>query len=151
MTPCIARHAWLCLASAILIQMTGCSSIGPVTSSRISGDIASIKKDIAAGKNVTDQLRKKRVGKTGFYYIIDFEGTVVFHPQSALIGTSFKDHWFTNKLIADRNGCLMYRLGNRTHVVFFEQVGESEILCFSILADDLSKPPLECQLLELQQ
>ena len=138
------------LIAGILIHILGCASTGPITSSGIRTDMASIKSDIAAGKNIVEQLKKKRTGKTGFYYIVDFEGTVVFHPQSALIGTSFKDHWFINKLATDRSGCLMYRLGNRTHLVFFEQVGESEILCFSILADDLSQPPMECQQQELQ-
>jgi hypothetical protein len=144
------RHACFGLLAVIFIQVFGCSSMGPVTSNRIREDIASIKKDIAAGKNITEQLKNKRIGKTGFYYIVDFEGTVVFHPQSALIGSSFKDHWFINKLTTDRNGCMMYRLGNRTHVIFFEQVSDSEILCFSILADDLSTPPLDCQQLEVQ-
>lgn len=144
------RHACLCLLAVAFMQIFGCSSIGPVTSNRIRANIAAIKKDIAAGKNITEQLKNKRIGKTGFYYIVDFEGTVVFHPQSALIGSSFKDDWFINRLTTDRNGCMMYRLGNRTHVVFFEQVSDSDILCFSILADDLSSPPLDCKLLEAQ-
>jgi hypothetical protein len=144
------RHACLGLLAVIFMQICSCSSVGPVTSNRIRADIASIKKDIAAGKNITEQLKNKRIGKTGFYYIVDFEGTVVFHPQSALIGSSFKDDWFINKLTSDRNGCMVYRLGNRTHVVFFEQVSDSEILCFSILADDLSSPPLDCRQPEVQ-
>ena len=138
------------LFPCILMHLIGCASIGPVTSSRIREDIASIKKDVAAGKNVFERLKNKRIGKTGFYYIINFEGIVVFHPQSALIGTSFKDHWFIDKLTTDRTGCIMYRLGNRTHVVYFEQITDSEIICFSILADDLRQPPLNCQMLELQ-
>jgi hypothetical protein len=146
----ILRHACFGLAAVILMQLFGCASTGPVTSSRIRDDIASIKKDFAAGKNIIEHLKKKRIGKTGFYYIVDLEGTVVFHPQSALIGSSFKDHWFIDKLTADRTGCMMYRLGNRTHVVYFDQISESEIICFSILADDLSQPPLDCQQLELR-
>ena len=99
---------------------------------------------------MVERLKNRRLGKSGFYYIVDFEGTVVFHPQSALIGTSFKDHWFIEKLTGEKTGCMMYRLGNRTHVIYFDQISDSEILCFSILADDLRQPPLDCQMLELQ-
>jgi len=146
----IVRHACLGLVAVIMSHLVGCASTGPVTSSRIRDDIASIKKDFAAGKNIIERLKKKRVGKTGFYYIVDLEGTVVFHPQSALIGSSFKDDWFIDKLTTDRTGCMMYRLGNRTHVIYFDQISESEILCFSILADDLRQPPPDCQQLEFQ-
>jgi hypothetical protein len=144
------RHAYSCMVVVIFIHLFGCASTGPVTSSRIRDDMASIKKDFAAGKNIVERLKNKRIGKTGFYYIVNFDGTVVFHPQSALIGSSFKDHWFIEKLAADRSGCMMYRLGNRTHVIFFDQINDSEILCFSILADELRQPPLDCQQLELQ-
>lgn len=150
MTTRNVRHACIGLIAAILVHLIGCASTGPVTSSRIRDDIASIKKDFSAGKNIVERLKKKRVGKSGFYYIVDFEGSVVFHPQSALIGTSFKDHWFIEKLTTDRSGCMMYRLGNRTHVIYFDQISDSEILCFSILADDMRQPPLDCQQLELQ-
>jgi hypothetical protein len=150
MIPHSLRHACAGFCVLVAFLVAGCASVGPVTSDRIRAEIASIKKDIAAGKNVVEQLKKKRLGQSGFYYIVDFDGTVVFHPQSALIGSSFKDHWFINKLTSDRSGCMMYRLGNRTHVIYFEQVSDSDILCFSILADDLSKPPLDCQQVELQ-
>ena len=146
MKPHNLRHAYTCIITLLILHLFSCASVGPVTPNRIRAEIASIKSDLAAGKNIIDQLKNKRLGKSGFYYIVDFDGTVVFHPQSALIGSSFKDHWFINKLTTDRSGCMMYRLGNRTHVIFFEQVSNNDILCFSILADDLSKPPLDCQM-----
>jgi hypothetical protein len=150
MIPYNIRCACVGICTLVVLLAFGCASVGPVSSDRIRAEIASIKKDIAAGKNIVEQLKNKRLGQSGFYYIVDFNGIVVFHPQSALIGSSFKDHWFINKLTSDRSGCMMYRLGNRTHVIYFEQVSDSDILCFSILADDLSKPPLDCQQVEIQ-
>jgi len=127
-----------------------CTTAAPVTSSTIRKDMAAIKRDINVNRSDINSLKNKRVGNTGFYYVVDIEGNVVFHPQTALIGTSFKNHWFINKIITERSGCLTYPLGNRTHVVFFEQLNDSEILCLSIVSDDIRQTSLECRQAELK-
>ncbi|OHD64667.1 MAG: hypothetical protein A2176_10185 [Spirochaetes bacterium RBG_13_51_14] len=128
-----------------VISIIGCASGGPITSARILTEMKAVKLDISTHRSAINNLKDRRVGKTGFFYIIDTNGTVVFHPQPALIGSRFKDNWFMTKLIVEKSGCLIYQLGNRTHVVFFDTISDSEILCVSILADDMSQPPLECQ------
>jgi hypothetical protein len=117
-----------------------CATTGPVTADRIRADMASIKNDIEANRGAMSRLKDRRVGKTGFYYIVDTDGRVLAHPQQALVGSSFRDHWFINTIIARGSGCLSYRLGNRTHMVYFDRLNDSELLCFSILADDLPQP-----------
>jgi hypothetical protein len=125
--------------------LSGCAA-APVrlTADRIKSDMASIKNEIIQNRGAMNKLRIVRAGATGFYYVVDTEGTVVFHPQPAIIGTSFKNHWFINKIIADKTGCLSYTLGNRTHLIFFDRLNDSEILCLSILTDDLGAPPADC-------
>jgi len=134
----------------MLLLACGCTTATLVTTSTIRKDMAAIKKDIDINRSSMEGLKNKRVGSTGFYYIVDIEGKVVFHPQTALIGTSFKNHWFINTIINERSGCLTYRLGNRTHVVYFEQLNESEILCLSIVSNDIREPTTECRQAEIK-
>ena len=91
-----------------------------------------------------NSLRDRRVGKTGFYYVLDSDGRVVFHPRPALIGTSFSKTWFINQLLTEKSGCLTYTLGNRTHYLFFLPLNDSEILCLSIVSEDFPQP-VECE------
>ena len=123
----------------------GCATAVQVTMDGIRSEMASIKKDIARNRDNIEKLKSIRIGTTGYFYIVDTEGTVVIHPQSALIGSSFKNNRFINKIIANKTGCISNQLGNRVHVVFYDQLNDSEILCLSILSDDLSSLPSDCQ------
>jgi hypothetical protein len=134
----------------ILPLAIGCTTATLVTSSTIRKDMVTIKQDINVNRSAMNSLKNKRVGDTGFYYVVDIEGNVVFHPQMALIGSSFKNHWFINKIITERSGCLTYPLGNRTHVVYFEQLNDSEILCLSIISDDIRQTTTDCRQAELK-
>jgi Cache 3/Cache 2 fusion domain len=127
-----------------------CTTTMVVTPSSIRNDMAAIKRDINSNRSAMNGLKNKRVGSTGFYYIVDNDGKVVFHPREALIGTSFKNHWFIDKIINDRSGCLTYQLGNRTHVVYFEQLDDSDILCLSIVSDDIRQGIPDCQQVEIK-
>ena len=126
------------------IMFPGCATLKPVTPAGIRTDMEALCREITVNRSVINTLRDKRVGKTGFYYVLDSEGRVVFHPRPALIGTSFSKVWFINQLLTEKSGCLTYTLGNRTHYLFFQPLDESEILCLSIVSDDLSRP-VECK------
>jgi hypothetical protein len=125
--------------------LNGCVTAVPVTVDRIRSEMAEIKKNIAENRGSIEKLKDKRVGTTGYYYIVDTDGSVVFHPQSALIGSSFKNNRFISKIIEEKTGCLANQLGNRVHMVFYDQLNDSEILCLSILSDDLHAPPADCR------
>lgn len=138
------------LLLAPFFVLSGCATTGPVAAVKIRSAMASIRQEIAANRNAIDRLKNKRVGKTGFYYVVDFEGRVVFHPQAALIGSSFGGQWFVNQLLSEKAGCLTYQLGNRKHFVFYEPLNDSEILCLSIIADDIAQIPAECRQAEIK-
>ncbi len=130
--------------------LLGCATSGPVTAERIRAGMASIRQDIAGNRNAINALKNKRVGKTGFYYVVDSDGRVVFHPQAALIGSRFEGDWFINQLLSEKTGCLAYQLGNRKHLVFYEQLNDSEILCLSIISDDVPQVPAGCRQAEVR-
>ncbi|HPV40500.1 MAG TPA: hypothetical protein PKX40_04910 [Spirochaetota bacterium] len=125
-------------------MLAGCATGRPVSSDRIKTEMAAIIRDINADRTFMNSLGEKRVGKTGFYYVLDADARVVFHPRQALIGASFSKTWFVSQLLTRKSGCLTYTLGNRTHFLFFSPVNESEILCLSIVSEDLPQP-VECE------
>jgi len=126
------------------MMLTGCATSKPVTSDSIKTEMAAIIRDITADRTVMNSLRERRVGKTGFYYILDADARVIFHPRQALIGTSFSKTWFVTQMLTRKNGCLTYTLGNRIHFLFFSPINDSEILCLSIVSEDLPRP-VECE------
>lgn len=145
------RYPAIIIHILILLFFTaGCTTATLVNSSTIRKEMAAIIKDINRSRNSIESLKNKRVGSTGFYYIVDVDSRVVFHPQAALIGTSFKNHWFINTIIEERSGCLTYQLGNRTHVVYFDQLNDSEILCLSIVSNDIRGAATECRQAEIK-
>lgn len=129
----------------VLLILDGCATtVVSVSTDRIHAEMTAVVREISLNREAMNGLGKRRIGATGFFYIVNSDGIVVFHPRPALIGTSFRNHWFINKIMEEKTGCLTYRLGNRTHVVFYERLNEEEILCFSIVSDDLGAPPAEC-------
>ena len=132
-----------CLLALALVS--GCATAVIITGDSINAQMASIKNEINLNRESINKLKNTRVGATGFFYVIDTDGSVVFHPQSAIIGSSFKNHWFINKILEEKTGCLTYQLGNRTHVIFFDQLNDSEMLCLSIVSDDLQSLPAHCR------
>ncbi len=133
-----------------LICMTHCATTVPVTPGRIQKQLAAVKHSIQRDRNAMRGLDRQRVGRSGFMYVVDTAGRVVYHPQTVLIGSSFKDHWFINRIVAEGTGCISYRLGNRTHLVFFDSINEEEVLCCSILAEDVAPIPAECRSAETE-
>ncbi|OHD71364.1 MAG: hypothetical protein A2W19_10185 [Spirochaetes bacterium RBG_16_49_21] len=134
--------AAICMLLALIV--TGCATSRLITVDGIKTETASIKNDITRDRANINKLKNIRVGATGFYYVVDTDGMVVFHPQSSLIGVSFKNHWFINRVIAEKSGCLTYRLGLRTYLILYEPLNDSEILCLSILTEDVRSLPPEC-------
>lgn len=124
----------------IMVFLLGCATTVIPTPAGIRNDMGAVIRDVSVNRGALDGLKKRRIGKSGFYYVIDLDGKVVFHPQLALIGTSFSKIWFIDQLVAEKSGCLTYQLGNRSYHIFFEPLNDSEILCFSIISDELNQP-----------
>ncbi len=122
----------------IVITLIGCAGVQQYGFDRLASRLDRVRNRIELDRKYMYQLRDIRIGKTGFFYILDRNGTIVFHPQAFLIGNSFKQYWFVEKIIQMRRGCLRYSLGKKGHVVFFEPLGESEIICLAILAEEVS-------------
>ena len=133
-----------------IMTLARCASTGPVTAGHIRKQLDAIRKSIERDRGSLRILDRRRVGRSGFFYVVDTGGRVVYHPQAALIGSSFRDHWFINRIVAEGTGCIAYRLGIRTHLVFFAALNEGEVLCCSILAEEVAPVPAECRAVDAE-
>lgn len=137
------------LLVVLVMLSTGCATIAAISSDSIRNDMTVISREIDSNRSSMNTLRDRRVGKTGFYYVLDSDGRVVFHPRPALIGSSFSKVWFVNQLLEEKSGCITYILGNRKHYLFYKPINDFEILCFSITSDDLP-PGVECKAAQIK-
>ena len=126
-----------------LLILIDCATFSPASIDAIHADMESVARGISVDRSYMYTLGNRRIGKTGYYYVLDTDGRVVFHPRSALIGTSFSKVLFIDQLLGEKSGCLTYTLGNRKHYLFFMHIDDSEILCLSIVSEDLPQA-VEC-------
>ncbi len=132
------------LAAAILFS--GCSSSEIIDSGRIIRDLKSARTSISRDRNYLNYLNERKAGKSGFYYVIDRGGVVVHHPVASLVGTSFRKFEFTEAILKNTSGCLKYIFGSMSHLIFFESLNESEIICLSIPGDEVTGSEGVCRL-----
>ena len=116
----------------LLALITGCASPSVIGSEKIFSDLKSARKTIAQDKKNIHELAEKKAGKTGFYYIIDRDGVVVYHPVAVLMGSNFKRYNFLDSVLKSRSGCFQYTFGNIRHLIFFDSLNDNDILCLTI-------------------
>ena len=108
-------------------------------------DITHIIKFLKKSRESISDLDKKRLGKSGFYYVIDLDGVVVYHPQGLLIGRNFRDYWFIKIILEEKSGCIKYEMGEKEQTVYYRQLNETEILCLSIMSEEVKDNASNCE------
>lgn len=124
--------------------MTHCAGIKPVRAAAVRKEMAAVIQDVSRDRRSLSALRSKRIGVSGFFYVIDSEGTVVFHPQAVLIGSNLRKYGFAAAVTGGRSGCLRYSLRGKSYLLFFEPLGKDEFLCLSLPEEELAGPAVPC-------
>lgn len=119
--------------------LSGCSSQSHITRKSIAGDMHNALNMISKNKENYLRLGEKQLGKTGFYYIINSSGIVIFHPQLILVGKSFKGLWFIEPVLKGNEGCINYSVSGNKNYLFYRKINSDEILCLSIMEDEISE------------
>lgn len=120
----------------------GCSAVQTVNGGDIAKDMERTAYKIATNDSYVEELKTKRVGKTGYYYILSGGGRVLFHPQNAIIGADMSGADFVKQIISEKNGCLLYSVENRRVRIFFKQISESRYLCLSLPDEEVQASPI---------
>ena len=128
----------------ILLFVGSCKSVSKIPINKIKMDFSSVSNFVKKSRSSITDLNKKRLGITGFYYIIDSDGVLVYHPQNVLIGRSFRSYWFIEIILAEKSGCIKYNLGEKENTIYFRPLNDSEILCFSIMSEEVKDNSSNC-------
>jgi len=136
------------IAILILSVFYSCAGYNKINSSIVKNRMLYQKEKIGKNRQNISKLKNQRIGSSGFYYIVDLNGLVVYHPEGFLIGSNFKKYWFVDKIIKEKMGCFRYFFGRIEHLIFFEPLNDREILCMSILASDFDNSMLNCRLIK---
>jgi hypothetical protein len=128
-----------------MILPYGCSSPGILDSEKIFRELKSARVDLGIDKKNIDAINSRKAGKTGFYYIINRDGMVVYHPVTMLIGSNFKKYKFLEDVLKSRSGCFQYTFGENIHLIFFDSLNENDILCLSIPGDEVQGTEKFCK------
>ena len=121
------------------IMFSSCSSSIKITKKIIDDDMQNAMNIISGNKINYLRLGEKQMGKTGFYYIINSEGKVVFHPQLILVGKSFKGLWFIDPVLKGNEGCVNYNVTGNKNYLFYKKINNDEILCFTIMEEEITE------------
>ncbi len=65
-----------------------------------------------AKKQAEKVLSSQKVGKTGYLYVLDSQGVVIYHPSESLIGESQNNFEFIKKQIREKEGYIEYMWAN---------------------------------------
>ncbi|MFC1669794.1 hypothetical protein ACFL20_05325 [Spirochaetota bacterium] len=132
----------------IIVSCAGRSITDPLV---ISNDLNAVKKSINNDRNYILKIKNMRQGKSGFYYILDNDGKVIYHPHALLVGRSFKKFWFVKGILKNKSGCYRYVLGNREHLIFFDKLNKREIICLSIPSAEVINYSGKCKAISRQE
>ena len=89
-------------------------------------------------------LKNKKIGFSGYFYIIDSTGRVVYHPKEALIGMSFFNNPFVKSILYKRAGCVKGASGGEARVMIFRPLGSDRILCLSLSINEVDLSEFVC-------
>jgi len=64
----------------------------------------------------------KKIGQTGYYYVIDMKGKVVLHPDKKLVGKSLLKYEFIKDMIKMKHGTIKYDWNGERKLVSFSYI-----------------------------
>jgi hypothetical protein len=126
--------------AALTVTLAGCATAGKISGEAIRRDMDIVAEKAGNDPSWLQALKGRRIAGSGYYYIIDRNGIVVFHPQGLLVGSNMKNFWFIQQVLRKEKGCFSYIMGKagQVHLVVFRPMGETGILCLSIPAGEVA-------------
>ncbi|BDU50466.1 methyl-accepting chemotaxis protein [Haliovirga abyssi] len=87
---------------------------------------------------ISTSINKLKIGKTGYYYVMYKDGTVIMHPDKKLIGTSLIKYDFAKEMVNNDSGIVDYVWKGRAKKVAYEKIpGLNWTIGGSVYRDEL--------------
>ena len=149
-TPSSMISAAAFIVASFLLLSAGCVSSRALTTASLQKKISRVGAEVIDKTGYVARLSSMRVGRTGFFYLLDHEGFVLAHPVRALVGRSFSGSPFMKRMRESGSGCMKYSLENGGNLLFFQTLENGWILCLSVMAEEIHGPVPDCEPVEGQ-
>ncbi|HPS59373.1 MAG TPA: hypothetical protein PK514_14815 [Spirochaetota bacterium] len=111
----------------------------------------SAQEELARAKEILENDREQitRLNRTtypgnGYFYIISSTGIILRHPEKALEGVSYGSYDFVIGILREKNGCISLDAGGRIINIFYSELKNGDILCFTYESSAVEKTYKEC-------
>jgi len=131
------------VSAVIAVSTLYCGHGNIVNSGAVREDITLTMNSLNRSALTIRNLNRKRVGKSGYYYIVDAAGTIVSHPQSAMAGFRLGENPFIQYIVRHKSGCVVQTIEGRTRIILFRTLRNDAILCLTIPAGEVSPDMLQ--------
>lgn len=127
----------------LLIFMTSCAGTGkrPDTAQE---ELSRAKETLENDQEQFLRLNRISYPGNGFFYILSSTGIIVRHPENALEGVNYSSYDFVIKILREKNGCLSLDAGGRVINIFYTELKNGDILCFTFESSAAEKTYKEC-------
>lgn len=140
----VLSAGFLSLVSLFLI-VSGCARDVLIRKHKIDSEFDRIIRGVNRNSEFLSTLKDRRLGLSGYFYVIDYEGRIIYHPKEALIGMNFRDNPFVKRLLQRKSGCIEQHIEGRSRVIVFRVIDAYRILCLSIASFEIDLPNIECE------
>ena len=129
----------------IIIPLILASCAGTVTRTD------SAQEELSRARGVLDNDRDQfvRLNRTsypgnGYFYILSPAGLILRHPEKALEGVDYSSYDFVMRILREKNGCISLDAGGRQINIFYAELKNGDILCFTFESSAAGKTYKEC-------
>jgi hypothetical protein len=141
-----AAHAVRFLfCAALLISQLACLHKSPLRRETINREMDEMASSIARNPGNIAALKEKRFGGTGYVYALDRDGTVIYHPQTALAGMNFAGNPLVRHMLELKSGCLVQYFEGMDKLMVFRPAGDGGIVCLTISLAEIEGDRTGCE------
>ncbi len=125
------------ITTLIIAMFCGCATEHVRTIDTLEAKISETAAELKQNNNFSELEKYNRSGR-GYYYILNKNGIVVYHPGKGLIGSDFSRFGFVRKILLEKNGCIRSEAGSVSRIIIFREKAGDEILCYTIPENEIT-------------
>ena len=85
-------------------------------------------KSLSSNRLSPSALKNIKIGKNGYYYLMDYEGTVIAHPNPSIEGINFSGIPMVNSILEKKSGCFIQFFDGREKIVIFRNADRKSVV-----------------------
>jgi hypothetical protein len=120
------------LIPAALAAVLSCAAGTMLKSNEISAEFRKTFEPLYRSPLAIDSIRQRRVGASGYYYLISPQGAIIYHPQSAIVGMRFSENPLVKRIMQEKNGCLRHLFEGTEKILVFRALADGSTLCLTL-------------------